>query len=102
MKRTLAALAILSMVLSLIANATPAASFAGQVVRERFAPESGDRAVAAPAAFPWVSSNGPLGGNFSGIVVSPAYPQDHTVFGFNTVAGVYRSTDSGVTWTAIN
>lgn len=54
------------------------------------------------SSLPWLMSGGPIGANFSGVVVSPAYNIDHTVFGFNSFAGIYRTTDSGVTWSSVN
>jgi len=59
--------------------------------------------LAAPASagvYEWVS-NGPYGGDARAIAIDPIYPK--TLYaGFNIRVGMYKSTNGGDSWSAIN
>lgn len=50
----------------------------------------------------WTALNGPPGGAFSSIVLSPVYSFDTSMFVSTTSAGVFRSSDGGGTFSRLN
>ena len=46
----------------------------------------------------WEPVSGPYGGSVAAVVMSPAYPTDHTVFAGLRGQGVYRTGDRGTSW----
>jgi len=51
----------------------------------------------------WASlSHGLWGGVVKGLVISPNYAQDHTLFAGTELGGVYRSTSRGDNWEPVN
>src|SRR5439155_20185112 len=102
MNRILGALATLALALGLVASATASANTAPPAAPTQPQPRPASVNAAPVATTPWVDGRGPAGGNMNGIAVSPAYNIDHTAYAFNSFSGVYRSLDSGITWTSIN
>jgi hypothetical protein len=102
MKRILAAVATLAVVIGLVAGATASAYTVPPAAPAQPPLPAPASVSGGPTGTTWASTGGPLGGNLSGITISPGYNVDHTLYGFNSFAGVYRSLDSGVTWSAIN
>jgi len=45
------------------------------------------------------TTNGPKGGLFSFVIISPNYANDSTVFAVAAFDGLYKSTDGGQSWT---
>ena len=48
------------------------------------------------------TSVGPEGGTINEVSVSPNFPMDRTLFAATSDGGVYKSSDGGVTWVAVN
>ena len=58
--------------------------------------------VALGTSGQWSALNGPPGGAFSSIVLSPVYSFDTSMFVSTTSAGVFRSSDGGGTFSRLN
>lgn len=50
----------------------------------------------------WAALNGPPGGAFSSVVLSPVYSFDKSMFVSTTSSGVFRSSDGGATFSRLN
>src|SRR5450756_113425 len=48
------------------------------------------------------TTNGPYGVNVTSLALSPNFASDHTLFAGTDTSGVYKSTDSGGSWIAVN
>lgn len=58
--------------------------------------------IPASLSFSWVQTNGPYGGSITSLTLKENSDQSITLFAGTRTNGVFRSTDSGENWTAIN